>query len=114
LNDCRELIPEFLCSLDFLPNRDHFNHGASSGTTLDDVIRPKWASSSHEFLSLNPKALESDYVSAHLGAQNTFMKEMYDDTWNGKQNADARTAAVTCHCGPIEMGISVAKSMNGR
>jgi hypothetical protein len=66
INDYRELIPEFFCSPEFLMNRDAFDLGDRSGTKVDDVILPPWASTAYEFVYLNRKALESDHVSATL------------------------------------------------
>jgi hypothetical protein len=121
-NDYRELIPEFFSSPEFLLNRDHFDLGSALGTKVDDVVLPPWASSVHEFIYLNRKALESEFVSSHIQhwidliwgdkqkgekailAHNTFMPEMYDNIW-GRQQIDplarARIEAVTSHCGQI-------------
>jgi hypothetical protein len=131
VNDYRELIPEFFCSPDFLLNRDHFNLGIFSGTIVDNVVLPPWASSPYEFIYLHRKALESEYVSSNLQnwidliwgenqrgekaerANNTFMPEMYDDIWNKNPNADPATRAhieaIACHCGQIPPQLFVSR-----
>ena len=65
--DVKELIPEFYCLPEFLLNMNKFNLGKKqTGTFLDDIILPPWASSPYEFIRINREALESDYVSEHL------------------------------------------------
>ena len=115
-NDFRELIPEFFYSPDFLINTNHFNIGDNSG----NVELPKWVfgnnknidirspyEAAYEFVYINRKALESEFVSQHLNewidliwgdkqngnkaanAKNVFRHEMYPDVWEtdfGKQH----------------------------
>ncbi|XP_077175319.1 neurobeachin-like protein 1 isoform X2 [Paroedura picta] len=67
-NDVKELIPEFFYFPEFLENLNDFNLGQLqiSKEVVGDVILPKWAQSPEDFISKHRKALESDYVSAHL------------------------------------------------
>lgn len=62
LNDFRELIPEFFCSDHFLINENGFDLGKK----VNDVELPCWASSPHEFITMNRIALESEFVSSQL------------------------------------------------
>jgi hypothetical protein len=99
LNDYRELTPEFYFQPEFLINQNRFNLGLAHGKSVDDVDLPAWAHSAMEFVYLNRKALESEYVSRHLHGwidlvfgykqrgeeaekvSNFFKHEMYDDIW---------------------------------
>lgn len=66
-SDVKELIPEFFCLPDFLVNRNGIPLGElQNGKVLGDVTLPRWASSPHDFIIKHRRALESDYVSAHL------------------------------------------------
>ncbi|XP_062950029.1 neurobeachin-like protein 1 isoform X5 [Cynocephalus volans] len=66
--DVKELIPEFFYFPEFLENQNQFNLGRLqvSKELVDDVILPKWAKSAEDFIYKHRKALESEYVSAHL------------------------------------------------
>ncbi|XP_058471810.1 neurobeachin-like protein 1 isoform X2 [Solea solea] len=67
-NDVKELIPEFFYFPEFLENQNGFDLGRLqiSKERVDDVVLPKWAKSPEDFIYKHRKALESDYVSAHL------------------------------------------------
>ncbi|XP_074857149.1 neurobeachin-like protein 1 isoform X3 [Carettochelys insculpta] len=67
-NDVKELIPEFFYFPEFLENQNKFNLGQLqiSKEVVNDVVLPKWAKSPEDFICKHRKALESDYVSAHL------------------------------------------------
>lgn len=67
-NDVKELIPEFFYFPEFLENQNQFNLGRLqvSKELVNDVILPKWAKSAEDFIYKHRKALESEYVSAHL------------------------------------------------
>lgn len=67
-NDVKELIPEFFYLPEFLVNVDGFNLGRLqiSRDQVNDVILPRWASSSEEFIYKHRQALESEYVSSQL------------------------------------------------
>ncbi|XP_059426100.1 neurobeachin-like protein 1 [Carassius carassius] len=67
-NDVKELIPEFFYFPEFLENQDGFDLGRLqiSKERVNDVILPKWAKSPEDFIYKHRKALESEYVSAHL------------------------------------------------
>uniref|UniRef100_A0A8C3EXT2 Neurobeachin like 1 n=1 Tax=Corvus moneduloides TaxID=1196302 RepID=A0A8C3EXT2_CORMO len=67
-NDVKELIPEFFYFPEFLENQNGFNLGQlqMSKEVVNDVVLPKWAHSSEDFIYKHRKALESEYVSAHL------------------------------------------------
>ena len=62
------MIPEFFGLDDsFLVNKAKLNLGARQNSKkVNDVKLPKWAKSAQEFLQINRKALESDYVSNNL------------------------------------------------
>uniref|UniRef100_A0A452VAA3 Neurobeachin like 1 n=1 Tax=Ursus maritimus TaxID=29073 RepID=A0A452VAA3_URSMA len=66
--DVKELIPEFFYFPEFLENQNQFNLGCLqvSKEVVNDVILPKWAKSAEDFIYKHRKALESEYVSAHL------------------------------------------------
>jgi hypothetical protein len=123
LNDYRELIPEFFCCPEFLLNKDQFELGNCGDEKVNDVILPNWASSTYEFIYLNRKALESEYVSSHLQqwidliwgerqrgdkaefANNVFLPDIYDNVWSGKNQCDpeirAAIEAITSQVGQI-------------
>ncbi|MCJ8729842.1 hypothetical protein PDJAM_G00110980 [Pangasius djambal] len=67
-NDVKELIPEFFYFPEFLENQNGFDLGRLqiSKECVSDVILPKWAKSPEDFIYKHRKALESEYVSAHL------------------------------------------------
>ncbi|XP_058888101.1 neurobeachin-like protein 1 isoform X1 [Acipenser ruthenus] len=67
-NDVKELIPEFFYFPEFLQNKNNFDLGRLqiSKERVDEVILPKWAKSPEDFIYKHRKALESEYVSAHL------------------------------------------------
>lgn len=66
--DYRELIPEFFCCPDFLTNHNKFDLGKfDDGAPNGDVKLPKWAKTPAEFIAIHRAALESPYVTAHLG-----------------------------------------------
>ncbi|XP_053116915.1 neurobeachin-like protein 2 isoform X2 [Hemicordylus capensis] len=66
--DVKELIPEFFYFTDFLENQNGFDLGSLqiSNEKVGDVVLPKWAKSPEDFMYKHRKALESEYVSAHL------------------------------------------------
>ncbi|XP_051283304.1 neurobeachin-like protein 1 isoform X1 [Dicentrarchus labrax] len=67
-NDVKELIPEFFYFPEFLENQNAFDLGRLqiSKERVNDVVLPKWAKSPEDFIYKHRKALESEYVSAHL------------------------------------------------
>ncbi|XP_034461449.1 neurobeachin-like protein 1 isoform X1 [Hippoglossus hippoglossus] len=67
-NDVKELIPEFFYFPEFLENQNGFDLGRLqiSKERVNHVILPKWAKSPEDFIYKHRKALESEYVSAHL------------------------------------------------
>ncbi|OHT05596.1 hypothetical protein TRFO_26600 [Tritrichomonas foetus] len=67
-SDYRELIPEFYFSPRFLRNENNFDLGTlmATNTKINDVELPKWAKNPYEFIEINRRALESDYVSQNL------------------------------------------------
>ncbi|KAJ3584809.1 hypothetical protein NHX12_015304, partial [Muraenolepis orangiensis] len=67
-NDVKELIPEFFYFPEFLENLNGYDLGRLqiSKERVDHVILPKWAKSPEDFIYKHRKALESEYVSAHL------------------------------------------------
>ncbi|KAF7969330.1 hypothetical protein HWV62_27717 [Athelia sp. TMB] len=69
--DVRELIPEFFTCPEFLENSADINFGVQqgSGERIHHVKLPPWAKQDPLlFITLNRKALESDYVSRSLPA----------------------------------------------
>ncbi|OHT09334.1 hypothetical protein TRFO_21723 [Tritrichomonas foetus] len=123
LNNYLELVPEFFFMPEFLVNSDHFDFGSSdNGIPVNDVILPPWAKSPLEFIYMNRKALESDYVSRKLPfwidliwgykqrgeeakfALNSFRPEMYDDAWSGSNIDETRKKqieTIQTHIGQI-------------
>ncbi|XP_072337816.1 neurobeachin-like protein 1 isoform X1 [Scyliorhinus torazame] len=67
-NDVKELIPEFFYFPEFLENKNQLDLGRLqiSKERVNDVILPRWATSPEDFIYKHRKALESDFVSAHL------------------------------------------------
>uniref|UniRef100_A0A1B6DB47 Neurobeachin-like protein 1 n=1 Tax=Clastoptera arizonana TaxID=38151 RepID=A0A1B6DB47_9HEMI len=67
-NDVKELTPEFFYFPEFLINMNKFDLGLLQVTKerVADVILPNWADSAENFIYKHRKALESEYVSAHL------------------------------------------------
>lgn len=66
-SDVKELIPEFFCFPDFLENSSRFDLGRlQNGQQVDDVILPRWAKTSDEFVYKHRLALESEIVSQNL------------------------------------------------
>ena len=99
--DFRELIPEFYFQPEFLTNINNFDLGkTNTGESISNIILPPWASTPIEYIYLNRKCLESDYVSRHLNewidliwgykqrgeesvrANNTFIPKLYEDVWD--------------------------------
>ncbi|XP_052000288.1 neurobeachin-like protein 2 [Xyrauchen texanus] len=66
--DVKELIPEFFYFPEFLQNMNGFDLGylQMNQEKVNDVFLPPWASSREDFIRKHRKALESEYVSAHL------------------------------------------------
>ncbi|KFQ82897.1 Neurobeachin-like 2, partial [Phaethon lepturus] len=66
--DVKELIPEFFYFPEFLENQNGFDLGCLqlSNEKVGDVMLPRWALSREDFIYQHRKALESEYVSAHL------------------------------------------------
>ncbi|KAG2459437.1 NBEL1 protein, partial [Polypterus senegalus] len=67
-NDVKELIPEFFYFPEFLENQNDFDLGRLQLTKdrVNHVVLPNWAKSPEEFIYKHRKALESEFVSAHL------------------------------------------------
>ncbi|KAM6339007.1 LOW QUALITY PROTEIN: neurobeachin-like protein 2 [Podargus strigoides] len=66
--DVKELIPEFFYFPEFLENQNGFDLGCLqlSNEKVGNVVLPRWARSREDFIYQHRKALESEYVSAHL------------------------------------------------
>ncbi|XP_071415968.1 neurobeachin-like protein 2 isoform X2 [Pithys albifrons albifrons] len=66
--DVKELIPEFFYFPEFLENQNGFDLGCLqlSNEKVGDVVLPRWARSREDFILQHRRALESEYVSAHL------------------------------------------------
>ena len=111
LNDFRELIPEFYFMPEFLMNLNHYDLGSTKDGTVDSVKLPAWASSAEEFIYIQRKGLESDFVSRTISlwidlvwgvnqkgaeavaANNIFKSEMYEDAWTDETLADLQRRA---------------------
>jgi hypothetical protein len=69
VNDVKELIPEFFYFPEFLINANNFDLGHLQGnkkSRVHDVVLPKWAKNTDDFVRKHRQALESDYVDSHL------------------------------------------------
>lgn len=122
-NDFRELIPEFYFMPEFLMNLNHYDLGSTKDGRVDSVKLPSWASSAEEFIYIQRKGLESDFVSRTLSlwidlvwgvnqkgleaqaANNVFKSEMYEDAWTDETLTDLRRRAeienVLLHIGQV-------------
>ncbi|PIO13532.1 hypothetical protein AB205_0195120, partial [Aquarana catesbeiana] len=87
--DVKELIPEFFYFPEFLENANGFDLGylQMSNGKVDDVVLPRWASSREDLIYKHRKALESEYVSAHL-------HEWIDLIFGYKQRGEAAVEAL--------------------
>ncbi|KAM5156980.1 neurobeachin-like protein 2 isoform 1-T1 [Mantella aurantiaca] len=87
--DVKELIPEFFYFPEFLENANGFDLGClqMSNGKVDDVVLPRWASSREDLVHKHRKALESEYVSAHL-------HEWIDLVFGYKQRGEAAVEAL--------------------
>ncbi|CAF3646186.1 unnamed protein product [Rotaria socialis] len=66
-SDVKELIPELFSLPEMLTNCNDYGFGSDDdGAKIDDVILPKWAQTSEDFIRINRAALESEFVSSHL------------------------------------------------
>lgn len=101
-NNFRELLPEFFFCPEFLLNLNGFDLGSFNGAKVGDVTLPPWAKSAAEFVYMNRRALESEYVSLHLhqwidliwgikqkSPENLYKPEMYSDVWDRHPNISA-------------------------
>lgn len=104
MNDYRELPAEFYFQPEFLLNMDHFDLGKADGEVVDDVTLPPWAKNVMNYVYMNRKALESEYVSQTIhnwidliygikqrgkesvDSSNVYKQEMYDDIWKTEAN----------------------------
>ncbi|KAK8841194.1 hypothetical protein M9Y10_027394 [Tritrichomonas musculus] len=121
-NDYRELIPEFFFLPEFLKNMSRFDLGKTDDGDVDDVMLPPWSKNSAiNFIYLHRKALESDYVSAHLNewidliwgnkqdgeaaikAHNVFRAEMYDSIWKEADINETEIKAIQSNVGQIPL-----------
>ncbi|CAG0879480.1 unnamed protein product [Darwinula stevensoni] len=89
-SDVKELIPEFFYFPEFLVNGNRFDLGRLQGASrekVDDVVLPRWADSPEDFINKHRKALESEYISAHL-------HEWIDLIFGYKQKGEAAVHAL--------------------
>jgi hypothetical protein len=125
MNDYRELIPEFYFTSTFLENSNKFDLGSINDVPVSGVVLPKWCLTSTDFIYIQRKALESDYISSMLNhwidliwgykqkgkeseqANNTFDPTLYDDVWQPDVLADPirrqMIEAMLQHCGHIPL-----------
>ncbi|XP_047167715.1 BEACH domain-containing protein C2-like [Vigna umbellata] len=67
MSDVKELVPELFYQSEVLTNENSIDFGTTqTGGKLDTVKLPAWAESPVDFIHKHRKALESEYVSAHL------------------------------------------------
>lgn len=65
--DYKELIPEFFYNPEFLTMTNKVNLGfKANGRQLGNALLPPWAKDANDFITVNRRALESEYVSQHL------------------------------------------------
>jgi hypothetical protein len=125
MNDYRELIPEFYFTSTFLENSNKFDLGSINEVPVSGVVLPKWCLTSTDFIYIQRKALESDYISSMLNhwidliwgykqkgkeseqADNTFDPTLYDDVWQPDVLADPvrrqMIESMLRHCGHIPL-----------
>ncbi|EAX98401.1 Beige/BEACH domain containing protein [Trichomonas vaginalis G3] len=123
VSDYRESIPEFFFFPEFLMNLNEFDLGKNKRGPINDVELPKWSKNAYEFVYLNRKILESEYVSQHINGwidliwgynsrgenavkhNNVFKQEMYDSAWTEKTLNNSRQRseieATLCHVGQM-------------
>ena len=67
-SDVKELVPEFFYCPEIFENVNNLGLGVKSSTKkkIGEIVLPPWASDPLEFVRLNRKALESEYVSKNL------------------------------------------------
>ncbi|EAY14123.1 Beige/BEACH domain containing protein [Trichomonas vaginalis G3] len=98
-NNFRELCPEFFFCPEFLMNLNGFDLGKFNEQKVDDVTLPKWCKSAAEFVYMNRRALESEFVSMSINnwidliwgvkqrhPDNLYKQEMYSDVWDKHPN----------------------------
>ncbi|RDX91196.1 BEACH domain-containing protein C2, partial [Mucuna pruriens] len=67
MSDVKELVPELFYQPEVLTNENSIDFGTTQmGGKLDTVQLPAWAENPVDFIHKHRKALESEYVSAHL------------------------------------------------
>ncbi|XP_057435514.1 BEACH domain-containing protein C2 isoform X2 [Lotus japonicus] len=67
MSDVKELVPELFYQPEVLTNENSIDFGTTQlGGKLDTVKLPAWAENPVDFIHKHQKALESEYVSAHL------------------------------------------------
>ncbi|KAH1155653.1 hypothetical protein GLYMA_18G223300v4 [Glycine max] len=67
MSDVKELVPELFYLPEVLTNENSIDFGTTQmGGKLDTVKLPAWAENPVDFIHKHRKALESEYVSAHL------------------------------------------------
>lgn len=92
-SDVKELIPEFFYLSEMMRNGSHLRLGsrqAEHAAPVSDVLLPRWAhGSAREFVRVHRRALESEYVSAHL-------HEWIDLIWGYKQQGPAAVSSLNC------------------
>ncbi|KAK7294960.1 hypothetical protein RJT34_17860 [Clitoria ternatea] len=67
MSDVKELVPELFYQPEVLTNDNSIDFGTTQmGGKLDNVKLPAWSENQVDFIHKHRKALESEYVSAHL------------------------------------------------
>ncbi|KAK8847191.1 hypothetical protein M9Y10_019774 [Tritrichomonas musculus] len=117
-----ELIPEFFFLPEFLRNENGLDLGKIDNKTVGDVILPPWSNNSpFDFIYLNRKALESDFVSSNLSnwidliwgykqngneankANNLFRSELYETVWKQENINESKIKEIQLKFGQIPL-----------
>nr|XP_037272079.1 LOW QUALITY PROTEIN: lysosomal-trafficking regulator-like [Rhipicephalus microplus] len=105
--DVKELIPEFFFLPEFLVNMQGFNFGKrQTGEPVSDVQLPPWCrGDARLFVLIHRQALESDYVTEHLG-------HWIDLVFGYKQTGKAAEEAINVFHPATYYGVDVSSVAN--
>ncbi|XP_075530893.1 lysosomal-trafficking regulator mauve isoform X1 [Dermacentor variabilis] len=105
--DVKELIPEFFFLPEFLVNMQGFDYGKrQTGESVSDVLLPPWCRGDPRlFILIHRQALESDYVTEHLG-------HWIDLVFGYKQTGKAAEEAINVFHPATYYGVDVSSVAN--
>lgn len=105
--DVKELIPEFFFLPEFLVNMQGFDYGKrQTGEYVSDVLLPPWCRGDPRlFILIHRQALESDYVTEHLG-------HWIDLVFGYKQTGKAAEEAINVFHPATYYGVDVSSVAN--